>query len=104
MIYDPDSARRIPAAHQPPSRWVAAMETAGAETVQISVPLPRSPDTRIYIRLTIQSKAILVFLTTASAGEAATATPLGSFVYALPDVCAPLLSIARPSTAPWQCS
>lgn len=54
--------------------------------IQLSVPLPRSLDTRIYIHLTIKAKAILLFLTTASAEEASAPTPLGSFVYALPDV------------------
>lgn len=54
--------------------------------VQLSFPLPRSIDTRIYLHLTVKSKAIVLFLTTASAEEAGTPTPLGSFVYALPDV------------------
>jgi hypothetical protein len=54
-------------------------------------------DTRIYLHLTVKSKAILLFLTTASAEEAGSATPLGSFVYALPDVC-PYFS----SEFPWR--
>ncbi|KAL2131331.1 hypothetical protein VTI74DRAFT_5255 [Chaetomium olivicolor] len=53
--------------------------------VQLSFPLPRSLDTRIYLHLTVKSKAILLFLTTASMEEAGSPTPLGSFVYALPD-------------------
>jgi hypothetical protein len=55
--------------------------------VQLSFPLPRSLDTRVYLHLTVKSKAIVLFLTTASTEEAASPTPLGSFVYALPDVC-----------------
>lgn len=54
--------------------------------IQFSFPLPRSLDTRIYLHLTVKAKAILLFLTTASAEEAGGPTPLGSFVYALPDV------------------
>jgi len=61
------------------------MEPSTSETVEFSVPLPRSTDTRIHIRLTTQSKAIVALLTTASAGEPGTPTPMGSFVYALPD-------------------
>lgn len=61
-----------------------------AEAVQLSVPLPHSIDSRIYIHLTARSKYVMLFITTASAEEVGTATPLGSFVYALPDV-SPLL-------------
>ncbi|KAL2256252.1 hypothetical protein VTK26DRAFT_1928 [Humicola hyalothermophila] len=53
--------------------------------IQLSFPLPRSLNTRIYLNLTIKAKAVLLLLTTASAEEAAAPTPLGSFVYALPD-------------------
>ncbi|AEO56757.1 hypothetical protein MYCTH_2302025 [Thermothelomyces thermophilus ATCC 42464] len=53
--------------------------------VQLSFPLPRSIDTRIYLHLTVKSKAIVLFLTTASLEDAASPSPLGSFVYALPD-------------------
>jgi len=65
------------------------------ESIQLSLPLPRSIDTRIFMHLTVKAKSVLLFLTTASGEEAGAATPLGSFVYALPDVCSclpPLLS------------
>lgn len=61
-----------------------------ASPLELSIPLPRSVDTRIYMQLTIKAKAITLFLTTASAEEAGAPTPMGSFVYALPDVCLPL--------------
>ena len=54
--------------------------------VELSFPLPKAPDTRVYLQLTIQSTSILLFLTTAMNGDTSTATALGSFVYALPDV------------------
>jgi hypothetical protein len=54
--------------------------------VELSFPLPKAPDTRVYLRLTIQMTSILLFLTTAMNEDTSTATPLGSFVYALPDV------------------
>ena len=56
------------------------------QSMQLSLPLPRSVDTRIYIHLTVKARAIVLFLTTASAEEVGTLTPMGSFVYALPDV------------------
>ncbi|KAK3350867.1 hypothetical protein B0H65DRAFT_101312 [Neurospora tetraspora] len=64
--------------------------------IQLSLPLPRSMDTRIYIQLTVKSKAIVLFLTTASAEEATSPTPLGSFVYALPDRYNPTQPLSTP--------
>jgi hypothetical protein len=64
--------------------------------IQLSFPLPRSIDTRVYLNLTVKAKAIMLFLTSASAEEAAAPTPLGSFVYALPDVCTILAPYCLP--------
>ncbi|KAJ4420621.1 hypothetical protein N0V85_000528 [Neurospora sp. IMI 360204] len=64
--------------------------------IQLSLPLPRSMDTRIYIQLTVKSKAVVLFLTTASAEEATSPTPLGSFVYALPDRYNPTQPLSTP--------
>jgi len=73
----------------------AHSEAQVKDTVEFSVPLPRSLDTRLYVRLTTQSKAIIVFLTTASADELGSPAPMGSFVYALPDVRAHLTQPLR---------
>ncbi|TVY53173.1 hypothetical protein LCER1_G005334, partial [Lachnellula cervina] len=62
----------------------SAMAQSSAPPIEISFPLPKSPDTRIYLRLTIQSTSLLLFLTTALNGDQS-AVPLGSFVYAIPD-------------------
>jgi hypothetical protein len=56
------------------------------QPIQLSLPLPRAVDTRIYVHLTIKAKSVLLFLTTASGDEVGNPTPLGSFIYALPDV------------------
>lgn len=58
-----------------------------SDTLELSIPVPHSLDTRIYIRLSTQAKAIMLFLTTATADELSSPKPMGSFVYALPDVC-----------------
>ncbi|PTB63523.1 hypothetical protein BBK36DRAFT_1126715 [Trichoderma citrinoviride] len=55
------------------------------DVVQVSLPLPRSLDTRVFIRVATQAKAILLSLTTASQEELSSLRPMGSFVYALPD-------------------
>jgi len=61
------------------------MENPMRETAEFSVALPRSMDTRIYFRLTVQAKAITLFVTTAAVDEANAPVPIGSFVYAIPD-------------------
>jgi hypothetical protein len=59
---------------------------APSKAVQVSFPLPRAPETRISISLTIQATSILLFLTTILNGDTSNLVPLGSFVYAIPDV------------------
>ncbi|OPB45023.1 hypothetical protein A0O28_0091610 [Trichoderma guizhouense] len=61
------------------------MATGSNRVIEASIPLPRSLDTRIFIRITTQAKAILLSLTTVSQEDAAAPRPMGSFVYALPD-------------------
>lgn len=56
------------------------------EAINMSLPLPRSLDTRIYIRLSTQAKAVVLSLTTATQDELSAPKPMGSFVYALPNV------------------
>lgn len=56
------------------------------DTIELSVPLPRSLDTRIYLRLSTKAKSIVLFTTTASQDELAAPVSMGSFVYALPNV------------------
>lgn len=58
---------------------------AAIKPVQLSFPLPRTSNTRINIHLTIQSTALVLFVTTTSPEHDAGATaPMGSFVYAMP--------------------
>ncbi|PTB35999.1 uncharacterized protein TrAFT101_009158 [Trichoderma asperellum] len=70
------------------------MATDQDKVVQVSIPLPRSLDTRIFIRLTTQAKALVLSLTTASQEELGAPRPMGSFVYALPDRFNPQQAIA----------
>ncbi|KHJ33986.1 hypothetical protein EV44_g6081 [Erysiphe necator] len=63
--------------------------------IELSFALPRSYGTRIYLRLTIRAKFILLFLTTAQDGDSVAAS-LGSFVFALPDHLNPGQSISTP--------
>lgn len=78
-----------------PNRRLFALILA-METFQLSFPLPRSLEARVFVHLTVQAKCVMIFLTTAAADELATPPPMGSFVYALPDVSCSLLRAARP--------
>lgn len=62
------------------------MENRSEVEAQLSFPLPRSLDTKIHLRLHIKAKVILLYLTTVAAEDVGKPVPLGSFVYALPDV------------------
>ncbi|RGP80492.1 20s proteasome chaperone domain-containing [Fusarium longipes] len=55
------------------------------DSIELSVPLPRSLDTRIYLRLSTKAKSIVLFLATATQDDLSAPLPLGSFVYALPN-------------------
>ncbi|KAI0205254.1 hypothetical protein F4808DRAFT_278522 [Astrocystis sublimbata] len=61
------------------------MEPSASDPIQVSFPLPRGMDTKIHMRVTVQSKAILMFVTTVAAEDSDKPAPMGSFVYALPD-------------------
>jgi hypothetical protein len=71
-----------------------AIETSGAaaalersvKPIELSFPLPKAPETKIHVHLTVNTTSIVLFLTTVYGGDIPTGALLGSFVYALPDV------------------
>jgi hypothetical protein len=60
-----------------------------SQPIQLSFPMPKAPETSIHLHLTVNKISLLLFLTTALNGDTSAAPPLGSFVYALPDVREP---------------
>ncbi|EOA85437.1 uncharacterized protein SETTUDRAFT_49170, partial [Exserohilum turcica Et28A] len=54
--------------------------------IEVSFPLPKAPATNIHLQLTNNGPNLVVFLTTASPESASASAPLGSFVYAMPNV------------------
>ena len=62
------------------------METSPSETIQLSFPLPKGLDTRVYLHMTKRERHVILFLTTATPDEASKAPSMGSFVYAVPSV------------------
>jgi hypothetical protein len=59
--------------------------------IEVSFPMPRAPHTNIQLQLTNNGPNLLLFLTTTTA-DAASSSPLGSFVYAMPNVSYFMLS------------
>lgn len=53
---------------------------------QITVPLPLSPHINLHIQITHDGSTILAFITTTESSNAVALSPLGSFVYAMPNV------------------
>jgi hypothetical protein len=65
--------------------------------------LPRTPDTIVHVLLTAMATSTMVFLSTTNPGDGGSSVkPMGSFVYAMPDVGCPCFlfgmgsSIIRP--------
>jgi hypothetical protein len=55
--------------------------------LELSFPLPKNPHTILQAHLTFFETSIMLFLTTNTIGESSTLAPMGSFVYAMPNVC-----------------
>jgi hypothetical protein len=67
------------------------MDAATDDTVQVSFAMPYSLDTKIHLRLAVKSKVIVLFITTVASDDIGKPVPMGSFVYALPDVSLSIL-------------
>ncbi|KAL5116092.1 hypothetical protein ACEQ8H_005988 [Pleosporales sp. CAS-2024a] len=63
--------------------------------VEVSFPLPRAPHTNIHLQLTNNGPNLLLFLTSAAL-DSASASPLGSFVYAMPNRASPSNPLSTP--------
>jgi hypothetical protein len=63
-----------------------AIAEPSVQPIEVSFSMPKAPEARIHLRLTIQTTSLLLFVTTTLNGDTSTTAPLGSFVYALPDV------------------
>lgn len=54
-------------------------------SIEVAFALPKAPHTNIHLQLTDNGPNLLIFLTT-STPDSAALSPLGSFVYAMPNV------------------
>ncbi|KAJ9632055.1 hypothetical protein H2203_000456 [Taxawa tesnikishii (nom. ined.)] len=70
--------------------------TSPASTpIQLSIPLPYAPGSRIHIHLTLLATSLVLFLANSSS-EVAGAAALGSFVFAMPDRYNPTQPLSTP--------
>lgn len=58
---------------------------APSKPLELAFTLPSNPHTKLHLQLTVHATTILLFVTTTTPENSSQATPLGSFVYALPD-------------------
>jgi len=71
--------------------------------MELSIPLPKNPHTILHLHLTFLTTSIMLFLTTSTIGDSSSIlSPLGSFVYAMPDVCRSAAWSAKPATDPFR--
>ena len=54
---------------------------------ELAITLPQSPGTKIHLHLTVLASSLMLFLTSASVDATQAGASMGSFVYAMPDVC-----------------
>ncbi|KAB2571655.1 hypothetical protein DBV05_g9708 [Lasiodiplodia theobromae] len=88
------------AAAAPPalSNSASAKQQQQQKPLQISFPLPRAPNARVNLHLTVHSKSLLLFVTTTSPEhDSGVTAPVGSFVYAMPNLANPT---AQPLSTP----
>ncbi|KAF2849136.1 hypothetical protein T440DRAFT_508918 [Plenodomus tracheiphilus IPT5] len=63
--------------------------------IEVAFPLPKAPHTNMHLQLTNNGPNLLLFLTTATP-ESASSSPLGSFVYAMPNRASPADTLSTP--------
>lgn len=69
---------------------------ASAKPLELAFTLPSNPHNQLHLQLTIQSNTILLFVTSTTPENTSQPTPLGSFVYALPDRYNPNQPLSTP--------
>lgn len=69
---------------------------APAKPLELAFTLPSNPHTQIHLQLTVHATTLLLFVTTTTPENTSQPTPLGSFVYALPDRYNPSQPLSTP--------
>ncbi|GAB7353220.1 hypothetical protein MBLNU459_g3740t1 [Dothideomycetes sp. NU459] len=69
---------------------------APTKPIELSIPLPNAPGSRIYLHLTLLATSLMLFLTSSSSDSVAAPASMGSLVYAMPDRYNPTQPISTP--------
>lgn len=71
----------------PPTLPQTELVYPSLKPLELSFPLPKALHTTAHVHLTFLDHCVMAFLTTSTPGDSAgSVKPLGSFVYAMPDV------------------
>lgn len=54
--------------------------------IELAFQMPKAPDTKIHLQLTIRLTSLLLFVSSVIDGNTSATASMGSFVYAIPDV------------------
>lgn len=57
-----------------------------SQPIELAFQLPHSPGLQVNLHLTVKATSVLLFLTSTHAESGQVTAPMGSFVYAMPDV------------------
>jgi hypothetical protein len=79
--------------HQPVTNGICS---STSKPLELAFTLPSNPHTQLHLQLTVHATTILLFATTTTPDNSSQATPLGSFVYALPDRYNPSQPLSTP--------
>jgi hypothetical protein len=55
--------------------------------IELAIQLPQNPSSRLQLHLTILASSVMLFLTSTFVDSTRSSAAMGSFVYAMPDVC-----------------
>jgi len=69
-----------------PSPVLTNGSSPSSAPIELALPQPHAPGSYIHIHLSVLATSIVLFVTNSSPENAGTASALGSFVYAMPDV------------------
>jgi hypothetical protein len=93
LIFAINSTMAAPAVEQP---VINGTNSSNAKPLELAFTVPSNPHTQLHVQLTIHATTLLLFVTTTTPDNASQATPLGSFVYALPDRYNPSQPLSTP--------
>lgn len=63
-----------------------SQDEMASKPIELAIPMPKAPDTKIHLQLTVRATSLLLFVSSVIDGNTSATASMGSFVYAIPDV------------------